>query len=322
MPVRPNKAKAAKPAKQTGLHPRNPHQGRYDLDQLCQHCDELKPFVIVNQYGNQSIDFHDPQAVKVLNRALLMQYYGLQVWDIPDGYLCPPIPGRADYIHHLADLLASEQNGTVPKGKKITGLDIGTGANCIYPILGNRSYGWRFVASDIDQRVVATAQLIVDANPVLKGQISCRQQSVPEQTFRGIIKNGEQYDFTLCNPPFHRSAEDAAAGTRRKLTNLGKKGDNTLNFGGQSNELWCTGGELAFVKRMIHESRDFASQVYLFTSLISKQDNLAPLKRELKKVGAKWVREIKMAQGQKVSRFIAWSFLDEDARKIWRKARW
>ena len=313
-----NKARPEKP----GLHPRNIHQGRYDLEQLCQSCPDLKPYVQPNPHGNQSIDFHDPHAVKALNRALLVQFYGIQFWDIPDGYLCPPIPGRADYIHHLADLLAAENDGSIPRGKKICGLDIGTGANCIYPIIGNRSYGWQFVGSDIDKRSIATAQLIVEANPVLKGQIRCRQQRDAKLIFQGVIKAGELYDFTLCNPPFHGSAEEAVAGTRRKLNNLGKKGSQALTFGGQGNELWCAGGELSFIKRMIRESRQFGHQCYMFTSLVSKQENLIALKRELKATGVAWVKVIKMAQGQKVSRFIAWGFLDTEASKRLREERW
>jgi len=43
--------------------------------------------------------------VKVLNTALLFKYYNIQSWNFPDDNLCPPISGKVDYIHHLADLL-------------------------------------------------------------------------------------------------------------------------------------------------------------------------------------------------------------------------
>jgi len=318
---RQSKSPSAKP----GLHPRNPHAGRYDLPKLIEVCPELEPFVAENRFGDLSVDFADPQAVKALNKALLIDQYGLLHWDIPPGYLCPPLPGRADYIHHLADLLARDNGGEVPTGRGIRGLDIGTGANLIYPIVGYRSYGWGFVGAEIDPVALGSAKLISEANPVLKGAIRLRQQKQPQQIFNGVIKCDELFDFTLCNPPFHASAEKAAAGTRRKLKNLGldkaAQGKPTLNFGGQNTELWCPGGELAFVRTMVEESRAYADQVCWFTSLIANGDNLSPLKKALKQAGAVSVEVIPMGQGNKVSRILAWSFLSEDERQQWATSR-
>ena len=132
------------------LHPRNKHQGRYHFESLKISCPELSLFVHSNKYNDESIDFFDPEAVKALNKALLKQYYKIEYWHIPPNYLCPPIPGRADYLHHIADLLAKSNNGKIPKGNKIHCLDIGTGANCIYPIIGSSEYKWSVVGADID----------------------------------------------------------------------------------------------------------------------------------------------------------------------------
>ena len=55
------------------LHPRNRHQGRYDFPRLIEASPELGRFVILNPYGKQSIDFADPEAVRVFNRALMRQ---------------------------------------------------------------------------------------------------------------------------------------------------------------------------------------------------------------------------------------------------------
>lgn len=318
--------RSSKPvSRKPGLHPRNPHAGRYDLPKLIEDCPELASFVAENRFGDLSVDFANPAAVKALNKALLIHHYGLLHWDIPPGYLCPPVPGRADYIHHLADLLARDNNGEVPMGRGIRGLDIGTGANLIYPIVGHRSYGWGFVGAEIDPVALASAKLISEANPVLKGGVRLRQQKQQQQIFNGVIKSDELFDFTLCNPPFHASAEIAATGSRRKLKNLGldktAKGKPTLNFGGQSNELWCPGGELVFVRSMVEESQAFADQVGWFTSLISSGDNLSPLKKALKQVGAASVEVIAMGQGNKVSRMLAWSFLSENDRQQWAASR-
>lgn len=137
----------------SNLHSRNLHRSRYDFKLLIEKCPELKSFVFINEFGNQTIDFSNPQAVKILNKALLTTYYDIQNWDIPKNYLCPPIPGRVDYIHYIADLLAESNNGNIPTGIEIEGLDIGTGANCIYPIIGNSVYDWSFVCTDIDEKI-------------------------------------------------------------------------------------------------------------------------------------------------------------------------
>ena len=307
------------------LHPRNRHQGRYDFPALINSCPELGAFVISNPYGKQSIDFANPAAVRVFNRALLQGLYGIAHWDIPDGYLCPPIPGRADYLHGLADLLASDNDESIPCGPAIRVLDIGVGANCIYPLLGHSDYGWRFVGSDIDAAALTAANATVQANH-LAAAIELRQQHNRGQVFAGLLADGEHFELPLCNPPFHASAEEAASGSRRKWKNLGKLDPKRtlpeLNFGGQSSELWCTGGEASFVKRMIKESAGIGAQVLWFSSLISKVGNLPDIYKQLNKLGAKDVRTITMAQGQKQSRFVAWSFLDAAEHQLWRQTRW
>ncbi|MGB0466797.1 MAG: 23S rRNA (adenine(1618)-N(6))-methyltransferase RlmF [Pontibacterium sp.] len=315
--------------KKKGLHARNPHRGRYDFDVLTKRCPELGAYVVQNAYGNASIDFANPVAVKMLNKAILMQVYGLRHWDIPDNYLCPPIPGRADYIHHMADLLAEANQGEVPVGKSVAVLDVGVGANVIYPIIGHCAYGWRFVGSDIDPVAIGSAQVIAKANPVLKRAVQCRLQTQPEAVFSGIIKPDEYYDFTLCNPPFHASKQQAAAGTRRKLNNLASAKSRTLksdppvlNFGGQQTELCCPGGEAAFIQRMVQESTQVAEHCLWFSSLVSKKDNLPVIYAALKKAKASKIKTINMAQGQKVSRIVAWSFLNEVDRLAWAQVRW
>ena len=267
------------------LHPRNPHQGRYDLAALTEAVPELESHLRLNPSGEQTIDFSDPAAVLCLNQALLAQTYKVKHWMIPAGYLCPPIPGRADAIHYAADLLAESNSGEVPTGKDVRVLDIGTGANCIYPIIGSQSYGWKFVATDIDPVSVKTAALIVESNPCLSKLVKVVQQQEPGSIFKGIIGTGDRFDLTMCNPPFHASIEEAQASSKRKVRNLSKgkaaKGPAKLNFGGQQAELWCPGGEVAFITKMIRESVEFASQVGWFTSLVSKGENLWILKKVL-----------------------------------------
>ncbi|MFM4907937.1 23S rRNA (adenine(1618)-N(6))-methyltransferase RlmF [Aeromonas dhakensis] len=301
----------------SGLHPRNRHQAPYDFAALCLRTPELQPFVFVNPYGASTIDFADPAAVKALNKALLALHYGIQHWDLPAGYLCPPIPGRVDYLHRVADLLA-ESAGKVPTGKGVRVLDVGVGANCIYPLLGAREYGWRFVGSDIDPVSVKAASLLANSNG-LGSQIECRLQGRAGDIFQGIVAPRERFALTLCNPPFHASLAEAGKGTERKLRNLGKevKDKPVLNFGGQKAELWCEGGEAAFLAAMINQSRAFAEQCLWFSSLVSKKENLPAAKKALTRVGARQVRVLEMAQGNKVSRVLAWTFFDEAGCREW-----
>ncbi len=294
-----------------GLHKRNLHRFGYNFKELMKTTPALKNFVGKNQYGNLSIDFSEPKAVKTLNFALLQKYYDIKFWDIPDGFLCPPIPGRADYIHHVADLL-----GKKSQQRQVRALDIGTGSNLIYPRIGSQVYGWEFVASDIDPKSIKNANKIIDKNPSLK-RIETRLQKNKSFISRGIIQQDEKFDLTICNPPFHSSLKEAMAGNHRKTRNLGrnqqKKGHQktatkSLNFGGQKAELWCPGGERAFLKNMIEESRQFSDQCLWFTTLISKKENVAPCQSLLKKLKAKEVRVIEMTQGQKKTRILAWHF--------------
>jgi 23S rRNA (adenine1618-N6)-methyltransferase len=284
------------------LHPRSLHRAGYDFAVLVQSHPALSAYVRPNAYGDAAIDFSHPQAVKALNQALLKHYYGVATWDIPKNYLCPPIPGRADYVHYLADLL-SESGISDP----VRLLDIGTGANLVYPLIAAQAYGWQCVGAEIDVKALRNAQQLIEANG-LQLQISVRQQTQPESIFKGVILQGEQFTVTCCNPPFHASAAEALAGTQRKWRGLGKKPPQALNFGGQSNELFCTGGEAAFLTAMIRESKQFARQCVWFTTLVSKASNLPLVYRELKKVQAVMVKTVEMAQGQKQSRFVAWRF--------------
>jgi 23S rRNA (adenine1618-N6)-methyltransferase len=291
------------PSEKTSLHPRNPHRFRYDFEVLVATCPALKPFVFINQFHSQTIDFANTEAVKMLNKAILQQFYGIQYWDIPATYLCPPIPGRADYIHYMADLLAASDS------VKIKVLDIGTGANCVYPIIGSQVYHWHFVGSDIDPVAIQSAEDIVNQNPNLKGKIECRLQANANHIFKGIIQTDDYFDLTICNPPFHTSAAEAMAGTVRKNTNLGYKNKaENLNFGGQNAELWCEGGELVFIKKMIDESSIFAGQCGWFSTLVSKKENLKGIYHQLRWQKAKDIETIEMAQGQKISRVVAWRF--------------
>lgn len=297
--------------KGAGLHPRNLHQGRYDLPALAETLPELKVVIFTNAYEQLSIDFANPNAVKLLNKALLLHFYGLSYWDIPEGYLCPPIPGRADYVLHAGDLLARDYDRKVPRGAEIRVLDVGTGANLIYPILGTRLFGWSFVGTEIELKALSNAAEIIASNSRLVDQVALRYQADSGAIFQTVIEPGDFFDLVLCNPPFHESAEAALEGSQRKIKNLTKETpvDPVLNFGGQATELWTVGGEIGFIGRMIQESVSIQEQVGWFTVLVSKATHLSYFQGLLEKVGVKSQRVIEMGQGNKRSRILVWTFL-------------
>lgn len=278
------------------MHPRNRHKGQYDLQKLIASNPDLKKFVFNNQFGNETVDFADAKAVRALNLALLKSWYNLNFWSIPDKFLCPPIPGRADYIHYVSDIFNN------PKDLRV--LDIGTGANLIYPIIGHAEYGWKMVGSDINQEALKVAETIINENSL---PIELRLQNNRAQIFEGIIRADERFDLTVCNPPFHSSREEAERGTERKWRNLGKGNKKDLNFSGSKDELWCEGGEKEFIHKMILESERFKGNVQFFSTLVSKEKNLAPLESLLKKLKADH-KIISYGHGNKQTRILAWTF--------------
>jgi len=283
--------------KEKGLHPNNKFNKGYNFDELVKSNPHLKEFVSQNKYGTTTIDFSNPKAVKELNKALLFSFDQLSIWDFPDENLCPPIPGRLDYIHHLADLLSEEENIKI--------LDIGTGATCIYPLLGVAEYHWNFVATDIDLDSLDTAQDNIDDNH-LENQIELRQQFDEQHILKGVIEEDDAFTATMCNPPFYKSAEEAQGANRRKTRNLGNNA--VRNFSGNNNELWYVGGEKAFLHNYLYESSLFSKKSKWFTSLVSKKENVESLKKSSTKLGVKEFKVIPLNQGNKVTRIVYWRF--------------
>lgn len=308
-----SKQSTSHPSSKSRLHPRSKHRERYNFLELFTASPDLREYVIINPYGDESIDFFDAESVKALNTALLKYFYKISFWEIPEGYLCPPVPGRADYLHYMADLLAQANDGKIPTGIEVRCLDIGVGANCIYPLIGHQEYGWSFVGSETDLIAIQAARKIIDSNGSLKDAIEIRLQRNPKGIFAGIINEGENFDVTICNPPFHASEEEAYDAAVRKVSNLKKqKVDRPeLNFGGSGNELWCEGGEEKFVRDMILQSKQFATSVKWFSTLISKSENLEKMYDQLEQVGATKILKTPMGTGNKITRIVAWTFLKQ-----------
>ena len=281
---------------------------------MCKAYPDLLPFVFVNKYETKTIDFAVPKAVKALNTALLLKHYNIAFWEFPDANLCPPIPGRVDYIHYLLDLLKASN---ISENTSV--LDIGTGASCIYPILGHAEYNWKFVATDIDSKSLKNAQEIINKNG-LSNSISLRYEEDSAQIFKSVINSEDKFSASMCNPPFYKSEQEALEATTRKLKGLNKvEGKVVRNFSGTQNELWYKGGEKAFLHNYLYESSLFKNQCFWFTTLVSKKDLVKGMQVSLKKLGATEVKVINMGQGNKISRIVAWTFLSKEEQRNWIK---
>ena len=296
------------------MHKKNKHTDDYDFNQLSLVHTDLESFIFTNANNKKTIDFANPKAVKALNTALLKSHYDVAFWDFPDHFLCPPIPGRVDYIHHVSDLLNRSK-----LTENITVLDIGTGANCIYPLLGNAEYDWSCIGVDSNDDALKAAQNIIDKNN-LQDQIKLKKQNDNAHVLSGVLSETDKVTVTMCNPPFFKNEEDALKATTSKLKGLGKPTDQMVrNFAGQAHELWYKGGEKAFLHNYLYESSLLKTQSYWYTSLVSNKDNVKTINQSLKKLGATAVLTIGMNIGNKKSRIVAWTFLDEQQKEDWNK---
>lgn len=296
----------------TNLHSKNKNREQYKIEELLLVIPELKDHIKKNKLGEDSIHFSDPVAIKLLNKALLSHYYGIQKWEFPDTNLCPPIPGRADYIHYMSDLLNNNDN--------ITCLDIGVGASCIYPILGVSEYNWSFIASEVNTEAITIAKKIIKDNPSLKGKVKFRIQKDENNIFKGIIKPKDKIDLSICNPPFHSSKKEALKGSMRKIRNLsGERSKKIqLNFSGVANELVYKGGEYQFIKNMIEESVLYSNNCLWFTTLVSKEKNLKSIYKLLEDIKAKEVKTLNIGTSNKKSRIVVWTFQTKEEQKNWK----
>ena len=290
------------------MHAQNPYAGRYDLKRLANAHSPLQEHIVLNPSGQQTIDFTVSDAVYELNKAMLLADYKLGDYHLPKGYLIPPVPGRLEYLLHLRDFISEKFKAD--KAAQLRGLDIGAGANGIYCILGVQHFNWSMIGAESNAVAVKTARENIQRTNALKDKIEIRHQENKSFLFKNIIQPKEQFDFSVCNPPFHSSKDEAFKGSLKKHSNLSSPSDrNThlLNFEGQANELWCNGGESLFIKRLIKESLDFNSQVKVFSSLVSKADSLAAIGKQLKKAKANH-QIIPMDLGNKKSRILVWWF--------------
>ena len=98
-----------------GLHPRNKHKNGYDFDVLTQHNKNLISFVTKNDYGNFTIDFSNPKAVKELKSRRKLILTGTPIENKPQdlaSLLLQASPSKMFYLKDEKDPLTLKSIGS------------------------------------------------------------------------------------------------------------------------------------------------------------------------------------------------------------------
>ncbi|GAA6225022.1 U6 small nuclear RNA (adenine-(43)-N(6))-methyltransferase [Lates japonicus] len=282
------------------MHPRNRYKDRPpDFAYLASKYPDFQQHVHTSLTGRPVVNFKEPEAVRALTCTLLKEDFGLTI-EIPLERLIPTVPLRLNYIHWVEDLIDGQKQ---PR----RGIDIGTGASCIYPLLGATMNGWYFLATEVDDICFDYATKNVDQNNLSD---LIKVVKVPQKTLlMDALKEETEiiYDFCMCNPPFFANQLEAKGVNSR---NSRRPPPSSVNTGGVT-EIMAEGGELEFVKRIIHDSLQLKKRLRWYSCMLGKKCSLAPLKEELRKQGVPKVTHTEFCQGRTMRWALAWSFYDD-----------
>ncbi|XP_062071729.1 RNA N6-adenosine-methyltransferase METTL16 isoform X1 [Lepus europaeus] len=286
------------------MHARNRYKDKPpDFAYLASKYPDFKQHVQINLNGRVSLNFKDPEAVRALTCTLLREDFGLSI-DIPVERLIPTVPLRLNYIHWVEDLIGHQDSD---KSTLRRGIDIGTGASCIYPLLGATLNGWYFLATEVDDMCFNYAKKNVEKNNLSD---LIKVVKVPQKTLlMDALKEESEiiYDFCMCNPPFFANQLEAKGVNSR---NPRRPPPSSVNTGGVT-EIMAEGGELEFVKRIIHDSLQLKKRLRWYSCMLGKKCSLAPLKEELRIQGVPKVTYTEFCQGRTMRWALAWSFYDD-----------
>ncbi|EGW14216.1 RNA N6-adenosine-methyltransferase METTL16 [Cricetulus griseus] len=286
------------------MHARNRYKDKPpDFAYLASKYPDFKQHIQINLSGRVSLNFKDPEAVRALTCTLLREDFGLSI-DIPLERLIPTVPLRLNYIHWVEDLIGHQASD---KSTLRRGIDIGTGASCIYPLLGATLNGWYFLATEVDDMCFNYAKKNVEQNNLSD---LIKVVKVPQKTLlMDALKEESEiiYDFCMCNPPFFANQLEAQGVNSR---NSRRPPPSSVNTGGIT-EIMAEGGELEFVKRIIHDSLQLKKRLRWYSCMLGKKCSLAPLKEELRIQGVPKVTFTEFCQGRTMRWALAWSFYDD-----------
>ncbi|KAF4966864.1 hypothetical protein FZEAL_10603 [Fusarium zealandicum] len=243
--------------------------------------------------------FNDPECVRQLTKTLLKLDFGLQI-ELPDDRLCPPVTNRHNYVLWLKDLL--DTTFYEKQGREIVGLDIGTGASCIYPLLGCAQRQWSFIATDIDTKSLGFARTNVALNK-LHDRIHVVERKPTDAIIPLDDLGIDTITFTMTNPPFYKSEQEMLESAEQKSS------PPLTACTGAKVEMITDGGEVAFVDRILRESLVLRERVQWYTSMFGFLASLVDFVGKLRENGIDNYAVTEFVQGNKTRRWaVAWSF--------------
>ncbi|KAF8304964.1 S-adenosyl-L-methionine dependent methyltransferase [Clavulina sp. PMI_390] len=252
----------------------------------------------VDDLYSETIDFG---ALACLTEALLARDFGLSI-SLPEGRLCPPVPNRYHYVNWLQNVMLAYNK----RDEEVWGLDIGTGASAIYPLLAcTKEARWSMIGTDIDELSLQYARQNVTLNR-LDERIKIVQTSADRPLLEELRGDGKptRFAFTMCNPPFYQDEEEIS-----QLAQL-KEFDPYSVCTGAKTEMITEGGEVHFVRRMISESLELRTRCRWFTSLLGKFSSVKEVIEKLRSEKIENYALTEIIQGQTRRWVIAWSFGD------------
>nr|CAD7600487.1 unnamed protein product [Timema genevievae] len=254
-----------------------------------------------------TINFKDTAALHALSTTLLEKDFNLKV-NIPTDRLVPTIPSRLNYILLIEDLL--DCGGR--RAGDVHGIDIGTGASCVYSLLAAKTKQWKMLATEVDKESVKFAIENVQRNNL---QHLILVKSVSHTVvLKGALEEDYSYDFCMCNPPFFSAESELNPSVKRRSPNRPHPRNGLT---GSLQEVVVMGGEVAFIKRMIEESLELKTTIKIYSSLVGHKSSLTPLKNALKQAGVSNMTEVMFRQGHTSRWILAWTFDNEcDLRNV------
>ncbi|CAC5388991.1 METTL16 [Mytilus coruscus] len=281
------------------MHPRNKYKNKKaNFQYLAIKYPEFRKHVYPDVSGKLFLDFKNPDSLRQLSTTLMKEDFGLDVV-LPPDRLVPTIPLRLNYILWIEDILKdSSVEGD------ISGIDVGTGGSCVYPLLSARMNKWRFLATELDDTNFTCAVKNVERNQ-MTNLIQVQKVEKSVVLLDVLNTSAATFTFCMCNPPFFMDNLEAQGITN---TRSDDRPEPHSVCTASPTESVAFGGEVEFVKKMIHESLELKTKVRVYTSMVGKKTSLSPLKEELRKLKILNFSTTEFCQGKTMRWGLGWSF--------------
>ncbi|KAK2580896.1 hypothetical protein KPH14_005966 [Odynerus spinipes] len=280
------------------MHPRNKYKKGSDFKRLAVLYPEFRKVAAADLTGKVHIDFKNEETLRILTEILLKHDFDLTV-KIPPNKLVPTLPLRLNYVLWIEDLMTYS---SFTEMEDVKGVDIGTGAVCIYPLLLAKMYKCHMLGTEIDETSIKAAVENVNNNNLqdLIKVIKVDKDKILQET----LEEHETFHFVMCNPPFFETGDSSDKVLKQQPPRNAPTGS--------CQELSVEGGEKSFVTRMIEESMQIGDRIKIYTTMLGRKSNLLYFLKLLKKHDISNFTWTEFCQGHTKRWGLAWSFLSID----------